>query len=59
MEMFKLVTAILAANLFTAMFVYGMVQANKVRDEDTMPLWMCGLIGVPLLFVVGGVWIYW
>lgn len=57
-QIWPILTALLAANLLTAMFLYGMWRAFKVRHdhEFTIPNALC--IAVPLLFLVGGAWIY-
>lgn len=58
-EVGPLLTAVLGANLLTAMFIYGMVQASKVWSDKDQRLTHILQILVPLAFFGGGVYLYW
>lgn len=55
----KLFTAVLAANIFSAMFIYGMVKAHRMHDWNEMDF-VTGLqIVIPSLMMAGGAYLYW
>lgn len=49
-----ILTAVLAANLLTAMFLYGMVKAFRIGSGEPAPIHVALCIAVPALAVAGG-----
>lgn len=47
-------TAVLAANLFTAMFIYGAINFTKKEKEGEWDWTYWGCIGLPLVLAVAG-----
>jgi len=56
---FKLFTAVLAGNLFTAMFIYGMVKAHRMYDWSDVDLVTTLQIIIPAIMVAGGAYLFW
>jgi hypothetical protein len=54
-----LLTAVLAGNLLTALFLYGMHHAFKVKDGREARWSTLGHIFIPLAFLAGGAYLYW
>lgn len=54
-----LLTAVLAANLLTAMFLYGMKHAFSVKHPSDLRWGGFLQMLIPLLFLIGGAYLYW
>lgn len=54
-----LLTAVLAGNLLTVLFLYGMREAFKVKNDRDARWATLGHILLPLAFLFGGVYLYW
>lgn len=54
-----LITALLAANLLTAMFLFGIRQAFQVQKTSDLSWNAIVQMLVPLLFLAGGAYVYW
>lgn len=58
MDFLQLVAAVLAANLLTLMFVYGMAKAFRIGPNDAPPLAVGLSLVIPLLAVAAGAWLF-
>jgi len=58
-QMWPLVAAVLAANILTAMFLYGMRRAFQIYTADEATWGDLACLLVPLSVIGGGVFLYW
>ena len=58
MEFLPLVCAIVAANFFTLMFVWGLWRARKIVDGDKVDISTLGALLFPLGLAGLGFWLY-
>lgn len=56
-QIWPVLTAVLAANMLTGMFVYGLYRARHVQDEGIDFVTAVSLLG-PLFFIAAGFYLY-
>lgn len=58
MPFLPLVCAIVAANLMTLLFCWGMWRARKIMEGDRVDIATLGALLFPLFLVGAGAWLY-
>ena len=58
MDFASTMMAVLSANIITAFFVYGMIRASKIYNDDDIDFTTVVLFAGPLLAVAGAMWVY-
>lgn len=59
MSFFAIMAAVLAANILTIMFIYGLVRAFRIGAHETPTVEVALCIVVPALALAGGALLFW